>query len=226
MISKSKVAGLAATALSVLPLPAALAATDQETLVDRSRITIDDLKRDPAFGSARDLMHHARAILIVPRLFKAGFFFGGEGGKAVLLVHGANGGWSAPAFYTIGSASFGLQIGLEQSEMVVFVMSQKALDAIIHDKFKIGADAGIAVATLGSNVEGGTTAAVGADIVSWASSSGAYAGISLNGSIIAPSHDDDAAYYGHAEPTQQIIYHNSDRDPNGTALRQSLASVR
>jgi lipid-binding SYLF domain-containing protein len=226
MLKLSKVAGLSAIAFSLLPMQAALATTDQEAVVDRARLTVQDLERDPAFGSAKDLLHHARAILIVPQLLKAGFFVGGEGGKGILLVHSGGGAWSAPAFYTIGSASFGLQIGLEQSEMVLFIMSQKALDAVMQDKFKIGADAGIAVVTFGSNVEGATTAAVGADIVSWASSSGAYAGISLNGSIIAPSSGDDAAYYQTAVPTQQIVYHMADRDPTGRALHQALAAAR
>ncbi len=226
MSTISRRAGLTAIALSLLPIPAALATTDQEGLIDRARLTIEDLKHDREFGTARDLLHRARAILIVPRLFKAGFFFGGDGGKGILLVRTRSGGWSAPAFYTIGSASFGLQIGLEQSEMVLFIMSQKALNAVMQSEFKIGADAGFAVVTLGSNVEGATTGAVGADIVAWASSSGAYAGISLNGSIIAPSLDDDRAYYHSAVPTQQIVYRMSDQDPTGTALHQALASVR
>jgi lipid-binding SYLF domain-containing protein len=225
MSKLSRTIGLSAIALGLLPMQAALAATDQELVVDRARLTVEDLRRDPEFGAAKDLMQRARAILIVPRLYKAGFFVGGEGGKGILIVHTGRGAWSAPAFYTIASASFGLQIGLEQSEMVLFVMNQKALDAVMQDRFKIGADAGIAVATIGANVEGATTAAVGADIVSWASSSGAYAGVSLNGSILAPASDDDTAYYQRAMPTQQIVYHVSDRDPTGTALRRALASV-
>ena len=220
----SKIVGLSALALGLLPMAAAHAATDQQTLVDRARITIDDLHRDPAFGNAKDLMHRARGILIVPRLYKAGFFFGGEGGKGVLMVHNGSGAWSAPAFYTIGSASWGLQIGLEQSEMVIFLMTPRAVDAVMHDHFKIGADAGIAVATLGSNVEGAVTAG-GPDLISWASSSGAYAGISINGSVIASNPDDNAAYYQRPISAQQII-RMSDHDPNGLALRQSLASVR
>ena len=116
-----------------------------------------------------------------------------------------------------------LQIGLEQSEMVVFVMSQKALDAIIHDKFKIGADAGIAVATLGSNVEGATTAAAGADIVSWASSSGAYAGITLEGSLIKPRDSYNKAYYGQVLTAGQIVLNRAAQNPGADALRNALA---
>ena len=106
----------------------------------------------------------------------------------------------------MGSASFGLQIGLEQSEVVLFIMSQKALDAVMRNEFKFGANAGLAVVTLGSSVGAATTSAVGADIVVWASSSGAYAGITLDGSIIKPSPDADRDYYGRGMTTREILY--------------------
>lgn len=223
-------AGFLATAAAglcagIVPLRAALALTDQEATVDKARSTVEDLRRDPQFGTAKELIQRAQAVVIVPRLFKAGFFIGGEGGRGVLLVRGAN-GWGAPAFYTLGSASFGLQIGLETSELVLIIMSQKALAAVLQNQFKIGVGAGIAVVTLGSSVEGATTSAAGADIVAWASSSGAYAGITLNGSVLAPSAEDNQAYYGRALSTQQIIGGVADRDPAGAALRQTLAALR
>ena len=107
---------------------AARAQSEQQTLVDRSQKTIEDMRHDKAFGNARHLMHEARAVLIIPRLFKGGFIVGGEGGTGVLLVRGPGNNWSDPAFYAIGSASFGLQAGLEQSEVVMLVMTQKGLD--------------------------------------------------------------------------------------------------
>lgn len=205
--------------------PRAMAASDAQQVVDRARITIEDLRKDKAFGNARDLMKRARAVLIIPRLYKGGFFVGGEGGTGVLLTHGTA-GWSQPAFYYLGSASFGLQIGLEQAEMIMFIMTQKALDALYEDQFKVGANAGITVVTLGSNVEGATTSNVGADIVTWASSSGAYAGISLNGSVIKPDNDDNKAFYGKTG-TPRTIHAGSGFSSTGSAgLRQSLATMR
>jgi len=201
--------------------PMAYAASDQQNLIDRARITIDDVHKDKAFGNAPDLLHKARAILIIPRLYKGGFFVGGEGGDGVLLARTAH-GWSQPAFYGMGSASFGLQIGLEQSEVVLFIMSQKALDAVMRNEFKIGANAGLAIVTLGSSVEGATTSATGADIVVWASSSGAYAGITLNGSIIKPSPDQDRDYYGRSLTTRDILYHGAATNPGTTTLRDAL----
>jgi lipid-binding SYLF domain-containing protein len=167
-------------------------------------------------------MNRARAILIVPRLYKGGFFVGGEGGDGVLVARTAH-GWSEPAFYAIGSASFGLQIGLEQSEVVMFIMSQKALDAVLRNQFKIGANAGLAVVTLGSGVGAATTSAVGADIVVWASSSGAYAGISLDGSIIKPRPEWDHDYYGRNVTTRDIIFRGEGSNPGAAGLRQALS---
>jgi lipid-binding SYLF domain-containing protein len=222
---------LATTILSVcatggmLSVPPAQAASDQQITVDRAQIVIDDLRHDKEFGNARDLLRRARAVMIVPRLYKGGFFVGGEGGKGVLLTHRAGGGWSQPAFYALGSASFGLQIGLEQSEMIMFIMTQKALAAVMQDQFKVGAQAGLAVVTLGSGVEAATTAAAGADIVVWASSSGAYAGVSLNGSIIKPQFDDDHAYYGPRVTQQSILFSGTVANPSTRRLVRALDAL-
>jgi SH3 domain-containing YSC84-like protein 1 len=207
-------------AASVASLPAR-AATDEQATVDHALGTLQDLRGDKEFGNARDLLHRARAVLIAPRIFKAGFFVGGEGGQAVLMTRGAH-GWSDPAFYTVGSASFGLQIGAQESEMIMFIMSDRALRALMQDQFKIGANAGIAVATLGSTVEGATTSHAGADIIVWASSSGAYAGISLDGSVVAPKRDSDASYYGRSVTSSDIVIRRDVRNPAATPLVRTL----
>jgi len=216
-------ATILATSMSLmLGAPLATASSDQQLTVDRAQLVIGDLRQDKEYGNARDLLHRARAVLIVPRLYKGGFFVGGEGGNGVLLTHKQAGGWSEPAFYAIGSASFGLQIGLEQSEMVMFVMSQKALDALMHDQFKIGEDAGLAVVTPGAGVEAGTTAAAGADIVVWASSSGAYAGVSLNGSIVKRQFDADRTHYGPGVTARDILFRGAVANPSASPLVRAL----
>jgi lipid-binding SYLF domain-containing protein len=199
----------------------ARADSDQQALVDHAIGTLQDLRHDREFGNARELLHQARAILIAPRIFKAGFFFGGEGGQAVLMTRGEH-GWSDPAFYTVASASFGLQIGAQESEMIMFIMSDRALHAVMQDRFKIGADAGVAVATLGSTVEAATTANVGPDIVVWASASGAYAGISLDGTLIEPQANGDADYYGRPVTTSDIVQRRDVRNPAASALVRTL----
>lgn len=201
-----KLASIAAvTALcSILP---AQAADKGELLRDANRV-VDHLRSDPAFGTARNMLQNARAVYIVPKLVKAGFIFGAEGGSGVLL-HRTGRGWSSPRFYDMGSASFGLQIGLEQAELVFIINSDRALKGIEGGNFKIGANAGITVVTLSSGAEGATTDR-GGDIVVWTSGTGAYGGLTVNGSIIKG--DDEM----NATPTT---------GPAATALRRNLASI-
>ena len=203
----------------------ALAQTDEQDLIAKARITVDHLRTDKEFGNARDLLHRARAVVIVPSLVKGGFFVGGEGGDAVLLARTGAASWSEPAFYSLASASFGLQIGLEQAEVVLLVMNDKAVQALMKDEFKIGAQAGVTVVTLGSGGEAGTTAAAGADIVVWSSATGAYAGLTLNGSIIKPRDSYNAAYYGKPVRPYGIVFGHGGHNPGDSGLLQALASI-
>jgi lipid-binding SYLF domain-containing protein len=203
----------------------AWADSDQQNLVDRARIAIDDLRRDREFGNAQDLIKRAKGIMIVPSLVRGGFFFGGEGGEGVLLTRGPGNDWSNPAFYTLASASFGLQIGLEESELVLFVMSERALNDFMADEFKIGAQAGLAIVTLGSTAEASTTTNLQADIIIWSSNTGAYAGLTLNGSLIKPRDSWNESYYGRPQSVHTIVISRSAQNPGAGPLRQELAQI-
>ena len=174
----------------------ARAASDQQNVVDEARITVDHLRSDKEFGNAPELLHRARAVLIVPNLVKAGFFLGGEGGDGVMLAR-TGGNWSDPAFYTLASASFGLQAGIQSAEVVTLVMSDRALKAIEQDQFKFGAQAGLAIVTLGAGAQAASSTALqSADVIVWSSASGAYAGLTLEGSLVKPRDSYNEAYYG------------------------------
>jgi len=204
--SLTKLASAAALATVCLVLPAQ--ADDNGELLRRANQTVNHLRTDPAFGTARTMLQGAEAIYIVPRLVKGGFIFGAEGGEGVLL-HRTGKGWSTPRFYDMGSASFGLQIGLEKAELVFIINSKRALRGIEKGEVKLGAGGGITVVTLSSAAEGATTAH-GGDMVVWASGTGAYAGLTFNGTVI--KQDKDA----NAEPAA---------GPEATALRRNLASI-
>ena len=180
----------AATLALMFAAPAAQAEGKSDLVRDANR-TVTNLKHDPAFGTARTMLQNAKAIYIVPKLIKGGFIFGAEGGDGVLLRRTGH-GWSEPRFYGMGSASFGLQAGLQQAELIFIINSDAALSGIEHGNFKLGAGAGLTVVNLSSGAEGATTAH-GGDIVVWTSGSGAYAGISFNGTVISPDKDYNAA---------------------------------
>ncbi len=120
-------------AFAALDAPMAAAQSDQQVTIDGARKVLTDLRHDKEFGNAAQLLRQAKAVMIVPKLLKGGFIVGGEGGNGVLMVQ-HKGGWSDPAFYALGAASFGLQVGLEQSEVVLLIMTQKGLDGVLQNR--------------------------------------------------------------------------------------------
>ena len=178
---------LLAAPLAVLPCSrraSAHAQGEEQTLVDRATLAVQDMVNQTVSQDPRDHAAARPGVMICPRVFKAGFFFGGQGGACVLLARAGNGTWSYPAFYGMGSGSFGLQIGIQDSQFVMLIMTEKGLSAVLDSQFKLGADASIAVATIGGGVQGATTGALGADIVAFSQSRGLFGGISLEGSMM------------------------------------------
>jgi lipid-binding SYLF domain-containing protein len=217
------IAALAAMSLTLMTTGAARAASDQQNLVDEARITLDHLKSDQSFGNAKELIRKSRAVLIVPNLVKAGFFLGGEGGDGVMLARSGGNTWSGPAFYSLASASFGLQIGIQAAEVVMVIMSDRALTALEQDQFKFGAQASLAIVTLGSNAQAASSTALDtADIIVWASASGAYAGLTLEGSLVKPRDSYNEAYYGRPMAVRAILNTNDGRNPGADGLRNAL----
>lgn len=210
-----------ASLFALLPI-AAQAQTEQQTLVDRATLTVQELFSERVNPDSRGLLKNAKGIMVCPRVFKAGFILGGQGGGCVLVSH-ANGSWSNPAFYGLGSGSIGLQIGVQDAQIVFIVLTEKGLAALMDSQFKIGADASIAVATIGAGVSGATTAALRADIVAFAQARGLFAGIAIDGSIISQRTDWNQAYYGQALSPQQIVLNGQGSNPGADPLREMLA---
>ena len=198
------------------------AQTEQQTLVDRSTLVVQEMLGDQNATEARNLMKRAKGAMVCPRIFKAGFFIGGQGGGCLLVGRNVNGAWSGPAFYSMGSASLGLQIGVQDAEMIFIVLTDKGLQALLDSQFKFGADASVAVASIGAGVSGSTTAALRADIVSFAQARGAFAGISLEGSLISNKSDWNAAYYGKPIGAQQIVIGMEGQNPGAEPLKETL----
>jgi lipid-binding SYLF domain-containing protein len=215
----------------LLAIPLASCASDAGTpnaaqeLVDRSTLTIETMlgSGTASAGQATQLLRNAKAVVVCPRIFKAGFFVGGEGGSCVLVSRAAGGSWSDPAFYTMGSGSFGLQIGAQDAEVIMLLMNNTALNAFLNSQFKIGADAGVSVATLGAGIGGSSGTALGADIVTFAKSRGLYGGISLSGSVFSNDAALDQQYYGQTVGPRQIVVNMTVNNAGANPLRAMLA---
>jgi lipid-binding SYLF domain-containing protein len=217
-------AAIAGTGILILhPLPV-LAASDDQNLIDSARITVDHFANDSQMSDLRRKLAQARGVLVIPQLLKASFIIGGEGGSGVLLAR-TNSGWSEPAIYTMGAGSIGLQIGGEASEVMLLLMNDKAVNAILRNEFKLGADASVAAGPVGMGVEAATTSNLGADIYSYAKTKGLAAGVSVEGAVITARHSRNTAYYGKEAHPRNILYDNVVSNPGTQALRQSLTAA-
>jgi len=200
---------LAATAL-VRPEPAmADDAQDARQMVERARLTFENFMADKDLEpSVRPLVKRAKGVLIYPQILKGAFIFGASGGSGVMLAYDEKAGkWGGPAFYTIGEASFGLQIGGEASEVILVALTDRGVASLLSTSAKLGADVGIAVGPVGAGAEV-ATANLSADLVSYSRSKGLYAGISLEGAVVAVRGGLNKAYYGkEVTPTAILIQH-------------------
>lgn len=212
---------IAALVAILLPL-AAHAQTEQQTLVDRATLTVQEMLGDKNASEARNLMRKSKGVLVCPRIFKAGFIIGGQGGGCIMAGRTQN-GWSNPAFYGLGSGSIGFQIGVQDAQIIFIVLTEKGLQALLDSQFKIGADASVAVATLGAGVSGSTTAALNADIVAFAATRGLFAGVSIDGSLISSRSDWNQEYYGKPMAAQQIVINGQGNNPGAEPLREILS---
>ncbi|MDQ2802294.1 MAG: lipid-binding SYLF domain-containing protein [Pseudomonadota bacterium] len=212
---------LLAAGLLLVPTLARAQAQEQ-ALVDRAALSVQEIVTQTVSQGPHALLQRARAALVCPRIFKAGFIFAGAGGDCVLASRAGNGTWSYPAFYTIGSASFGLQIGLQDSSLTMLIMTNRGLNAILNSHFKIGADASIALATIGGGVQGAWGTAIDADLAAFSATRGAFIGISLEGSLLNSRVDMNEAYYGRPMDARQIVIDMQGANPGADPLRGLL----
>jgi len=210
---------LAATAL-VWPAPAmADDAQDARQMVDKARLTFENFMADKDLGpSVRSLVKRGKGVLIYPQVLKGAFIFGVSGGSGAMLAYDdKTGKWGGPAFYTIGEASFGLQIGGEASEVVLVALTDRGVASLLSTSAKLGADASIAVGPVGVGAEA-ATANLSADLVSYSRSKGLYAGISLEGAVVAVRGGLNNAYYGKEVTPTAILIHREVTNPQAAGL--------
>jgi lipid-binding SYLF domain-containing protein len=212
---------IALLALSAIP---ALAQQDQQQTVNSAQSFLERMKNQAEYrDSIQPKIDQARAVLIVPALYKGGFIFGGQYGNGVLMGKMPDGNWSYPAFYTMEGGSFGLQIGLESTAVLFTIMTDKGLHAVLNNQFKFGADTGLTVLVVGAGIGASTTSNLGADIYAFSMTGiGLYGGLSLEGTVLSARESWNAAYYGSEVTSRAIVLDNAVNNPRADGLRDIL----
>lgn len=197
-----------------------------EETIERARFSVQRIaSQQDMRDTVPGLLARSKGVLIFPNLIKGAFLVGGEGGSGVLLTRDPQGNWSHPAFYTMGALSFGLQIGGQASEAVVIIMTDRALQAIIDNQVKLGGDISAAAGPVGVGVGAGTTTNLGADVYTYSTAQGLFAGASLEGAVVARREDWNKAFYGPDATVRGIVIQRRYGDRRADALRETLARI-
>lgn len=186
---------------------------DEETLKNAAAVLQETLNGS---NVAPTVLEKADCILVLPSVKKGGFIIGGSGGRGAMSCRAGekfDGAWSAPAMYSIGGASIGLQVGGSSTDFVLLIMGEKGVEAVLQDKTKMGSDA-----TAAAGPSGATTASSsvgGADILTYARAKGLFAGVSLEGATLHQDGDANKRLYGKAISARDLVRGKSVETPAG-----------
>ncbi len=191
---------------------------ESQSLVVKAATTVDTMKESGGTKTAA-LLEKAKGVVIFPDLVKGGAVVGASRGQGVLLAHGPH-GWSDPAFYEATSISVGLQLGGEQSSVVMFLMDQPAVDSLLKSSsYSLKASGGLSMADYNTANQ---QQLAGADIIVWSKSKGAYGGLTVSGSDLSQRFDLNNAFYGRALDAAEITA-GAGKNAKANPLRKALA---
>lgn len=210
--------------LLVLSVGASPALDNKDTkTLQKSVPVLNALASAPDKGIPQELLARANCILIFPSVTKGAFIVGGKAGKGVASCRMPNGTMSAPAFYEIGGASIGFQVGGQSADVVLLIMNEGGVSHLLSDKFTIGGEATATAGPVGRTAHAATDAQMHAQILSWSRSRGLFVGAALDGSVVKPDKEANEALYGMPISGREILIDSKVTAPAQTkSLMQSI----
>ncbi len=195
--------------------------TKIQSIVQQSDSILNQFDIEQTHDGLKSNLRAAKAVLVIPQMLRGGFVIGGSGGSGVLVSRDMQKDtWGYPVFYSMGSISFGLQIGAEASELILLVMTEKGMDSLLTTSFKLGADCSIAAGPIGAGAKATT-----ADIYAYAKSKGAYGGLSVEGAMVKTKNDWNYIYYNKPVSPADIVIRHSVMNPDADQLRETLSKI-
>lgn len=208
--------------LTLLHAAAARAQSEQEELVAAAEATFSNFERNPQMHWFQENIGKAKALLIAPEVIKAGFILGGSGGRAVLFARDPKGvKWYGPVFYTLITGSIGFQAGIEVSEAVTLVMTDRGLSSLLGSSFKMGGEASIAAGPVGI----GARSNIRADLVAFSHAKGIYGGLNLDGTAVRVNDGWNRAYYKPGVTPPDILVLHEFSNAQGERLRMMISKA-
>jgi lipid-binding SYLF domain-containing protein len=201
--------GIALAGLFLMSVAWADQENRDDQLLSNAGAAFRDLLAVPDAAIPESLLKSCRCIAVFPGVIKGALGWGARRGHGVISCRSGVEAWSAPAFMTITGGSFGLQVGVEKSDLVLFVMNERSARALIRNEFTLGARGGVAAGPLGRGAEGSTDIKLDAEIYSYARSKGLFAGLSLEGARVNVDKSAHRRFYGREAPAESLLFGRS-----------------
>jgi lipid-binding SYLF domain-containing protein len=171
--------------------------------VGQATTVLERFKDMPEKGIPKAVLRDARGIAVLTVL-KAGFVFSGQGGEGLVVARLGKNSWSGPSAIGTGGAGFGFQVGAEVTEFVIVLNTDEAVKAFAHGgNVSIGGDLTAAIGPVGRDL--GANVLPVAAVYTYSRSQGLFAGVSLQGAVIATRDGANEEYYGRKVTPDQIL---------------------
>ncbi len=190
--------------LASLPVQAQ---SKEEKRINDAIVVLDQIMRIRETKVPESLLSKAYAVAVIPGVIKAGLGFGGRYGTGAISIRKADNSWSNPTFIKLAGGSWGLQIGISETDLILVFKNKKGVDGITNGKLTLGADASIAAGPIGRAGGAATDITFDAEVYSYSRSRGLFVGIALEGVVIS-IHDKANARFYHRDSVDagEIIY--------------------
>lgn len=197
--------------------------TDTELRLQNATQVLNSIMNAPEKGIPEEVMQGAKCVAVVPHMLKGGFIVSARRGRGVATCRLPNGGWSAPAFFTMTGGDFGAQIGVEGVDLVMMFMTEQGARHLLDAKFQLGVDASAAAGPIGRHASAGIDWKVNTQILTYSRAKGAFAGVAVGGAYIQPDRDANRAFYGRVVTVQSVL---TGKVPAPHSAEGFLAAVR
>src|SRR6202041_4007173 len=205
----------------------AFAGSDREDTVERMQKSVDVLQSimsTPDKGIPEEVLSGAKCVVIVPNMIKGGFIFGAKHGRGVASCRTSE-GWSAPAFVSVGGGSWGLQIGVEDVDLVMLVMNDQGLQHLLSSKFELTGEGSVAAGPVGRHASAGTDWKMNTEMLTYSRSKGVFAGLTLEGAVVQQDNDSTRAIYGKDKAFRTILDGKTSTPKSGEAFVHAVAEA-
>ena len=177
-----------------------------ELLLDSEEV-LDGLVSDQDEGFHQEILQHTKAIVVFPNLVKAAVIAGARVGKGVVIVRSPKTGkWNPPAFIKSRQASWGIQAGIQEAELVLLVVTNAGLKQLFKRQFSFVEGPQVAIGPVGKTLDLNLDELLSKnDILAYSRIKGLFAGLSFEGTVIFSDKNANYEYYQQAVSNRSLL---------------------